>query len=74
MSLGLDSVDLDGCYDYTSMYHLWIMEKGKGATRRSLLNALRPIRQNNVADVYEDYLKTTVSYIGHTSMNVKRTP
>ena len=49
------------------------MEKGKGATRRSLLNALRAIRQNNVADVYEDYLKATVSYIGYTSINIKRT-
>ena len=35
------------------------MEKGKGATRKGLLNALRAIRQNNVADVYEDYLSNS---------------
>ena len=68
VKLGLDSVDLAGCHDCTSMYQLWIMEKGKRATRRSLLNALRAIRQNNVADVYEEYLNTTVSYIVHISM------
>ena len=44
------------------------MEKGREATRRSLLNSLRAIRENNVADAYEDYLKTTVSYIVYTSM------
>ena len=47
-------------------YGLW--KKEKKATRRSLLNALRAIRQNDVADVYEEYLKTTVSYIVHISM------
>ena len=41
------------------------MEKGGGATGRSLLVALRAIRQNNVADDYKDYLKTTVSYFVH---------
>ena len=54
--LGLDRVDLAECHDCTSMYQLWIEEKGRGATRRSLLDALRAIRQNNVADAYEDYL------------------
>ena len=73
VKLGLDRVDLDGCHDCTSMYQLWIMQKGKGATRRILLNALRAIRQNNVADVYEDYLKATVSNICHISMNMKQT-
>ena len=68
VTLLLDNVNLAKCHDYTSMYQLWIMEKGRGATRRSLLNALRAIRQNNVADAYEDYLKTMVSYIVHTSM------
>ena len=62
VKLGLDSVDLDGCHDYTSMYRLWIMQKGRGATRRSLLDALRAIRQNNVATSYEVYLKTIVNY------------
>ena len=62
VKLGLDSADLAGCCDCTSMYQLWIMEKARGATRRSLLDALRAIRQNNVAITYEDYLKTIVSY------------
>ena len=57
VKLGLDSVDLTGCHDYTRMYGLWIMEKGRSATNRSLLVALRAIRQNYVADAYEDYLK-----------------
>ena len=39
-----------------------------GERRTSLLDALRAVRQNNVADDYEDYLKTTVSYIVHISM------
>ena len=65
VKLGLDSVDQAGCRDCTRMYQLWIMEKGRSATRRSLLDALRAIRQNYVADAYEDYLKTKVSYIVH---------
>ena len=68
VQLELKCVALAGCRDCTSMYQLWIMEKGEEATRRSLLDALRAIRQNNVADVYEDYLKTMVSYIVHISM------
>ena len=68
MKLGLDSVDLTGCRDCTSMYQLWIMEKAREATRRNLLDALRAIRQNNVAIKYKDYLKTTVSYIVHISI------
>ena len=61
LNLGLNSVALAGCHDHTSMYQLWIMEKGRGATRRSLIDALRATRLNNVAWIYEDYLKTLVS-------------
>ena len=61
VQLELDSVDLDGCTDVTSMYRLWIQEKAEMATRRNLLTALRSIRQNNVAWTYENYLKTKVS-------------
>ena len=68
VKLGLDSVDLDGCHDYTRMYRLWIMEKAREATRKNLLDALRAIGQNNVAIKYKDYLKTTVSYIVHISI------
>ena len=68
VELELDSMNLDGCHDYTSMYQLWIMEKGRSATRRSLLDALRAIRQNYVADAYEHYFKTMVSYTGCASM------
>ena len=37
------------------------MEKGREATKRSLLDNLRAIRQNNAAKIYEDYLEATVS-------------
>ena len=55
--LKLDSVNLEGCNDYTSMYQLWIMEKGREATRRNLLKALHVIKQQNVLENYEDYLR-----------------
>ena len=61
VKLELDSVDLDGCTDFTSMYQLWIKEKANMATRRTLLTALRSIRENNVAWMYESYLRTKVS-------------
>ena len=61
IQLQLDSVSLAECHDYISMYQLWIQEKAYSATRRSLLDALRTIKQNNVARIYEDYLKTKVS-------------
>ena len=67
VKLGLDSVALAGCDDYTSMYQLWIMQRAREATRKSLLDALRAIKQNNVAKNYEDYLKT-VSYIVYISI------
>ena len=61
VQLELDSVDLDGCTDMTSMYRLWIQEKAEMATRRNLLTALRSIRENNVAWKYENCLRTLVS-------------
>ena len=61
VQLELDSVDLDGCTDMTSLYRLWIQEKAEMATRRNLLSALRSIRENNVAWKYENYLRTLVS-------------
>ena len=66
--LQLDSVNLAECHSLTSMYQLWIQEKADKATRRSLLDALRAIKQNNVARIYEDYLMTMVSYNMYTSM------
>ena len=68
VKLGLDSVDLAGCHDCISIYQLWIMEKAREATRRNLLDDLRTIRQNNLAMIYEDYLKTLVSYIVYVSL------
>ena len=56
--LELDSVHLAGCSDFARMYQLWIEEKAENATRRNLLGALRDIKQNNVAKMYENYLKT----------------
>ena len=60
VQLQLDSVDLAGCHDCTSMYQLWIMQKAREATRRSLLVALKAIKQNDIERIYEDYLKTMV--------------
>ena len=61
VELELDSIDLDGCTEVTSMYQLWIQEKAEMATRKNLLTALRSIRENNVARKYENYLRTMVS-------------
>ena len=61
VQLELDSVDLAGCTEVTSMYQLWIQEKAEMATRRNLLTALRSIRENNAARKYENYLRTKVS-------------
>ena len=61
VQLDLDSIDLAGCHDLTSMYQLWIHEKAENATRRNLLKALRFIKENKVAWEYENYLKTKVS-------------
>ena len=66
VQLELDSVDLGGCTDMTSMYRLWIQEKANMATRRNLLTAFRSIRENNVARKYENYLRTKVSYIQYS--------
>ena len=60
VKLELDSEDLRGCTDLTRMYQLWIKEKAEMATRRNLLTALRSIRENNVAWMYESYLRTKV--------------
>ena len=57
VTLELNSEALAGCHDCTSMYQLWIEEKAERATRRSLLDTLRDIGQNNVARKYEEYLK-----------------
>ena len=61
VQLELDSVDLDGCTDLARMYQLWIQQKAEMATRRILLTALQSIRENNVARMYENYLRTKVS-------------
>ena len=66
--LELDSVNLAECNSYTKMYQLWIQEKADKVTRRSLLDALRAIKQNNVANSYEDHIKMMVSYIVMISM------
>ena len=68
VKLQLDSVALAGCRDCTSMYQLWIMEKAGEATRKSLLDALKAIGQNDIARKYKEYLQTKVSYIVHPSM------
>ena len=69
VQLELNNVALAGCHDCTCMYQLWIQEKAHNATRRNLLVALKAIRENNVAENYEKYLETTVSYVVHTLMH-----
>ena len=49
-------------------YGLW--RKQEKQQKGYLLDALRAIRQNNVAIKYENYIKTTVSYIVHVSIYV----
>ena len=71
VELGLDNVHLAGCHDCTSMYQLWIMEKGRNATRRNLIITLRAIRKNSVADHYEDYLKTMVDQVSTQGITIK---
>lgn len=61
IKLGLDDVYLGGCNGYDSMYQLWLQQKGDGATRRSLINALRDKMLNKVADDYTKYLRKMVS-------------
>ena len=61
VKLELNKVDLAGCQDCTSMYQLWIEEKSDKATRRRLLDALRDIRQNDVARKYKEYVDELVS-------------
>ena len=68
VQLQLDSVDLAGCHDCTSMYQLWIMQKAREATRRSLLVALRAIRQNDVGRTYEVISKQWFVYTIYTSI------
>ena len=63
VALKLDNETLAGCHNLTCMYQLWIQEKADKATRKSLLNTLRAIKQNNVASIYENHLKSMVSYI-----------
>ena len=58
IQLKLDDVNRIQCKDYAGIYQLWLDEKGRHATRRMLLAALRDIRQNAVADSYVAYLKT----------------
>ena len=63
VNLELNDVKLRECRDDVSMYQLWIREKAREATRRNLLDALKAIGENNVASLYEDYLKKKlVSY------------
>ena len=58
IQLKLNETSLAECKECPAMYQLWLDEKGRHATRRMLLAALRDIRQNKVADGYIDHLKT----------------
>ena len=54
----LDKVNQKGCNSCAELYGLWLEEKGKYATRRMFLAALRDIKQNMTANYYVNYLKT----------------
>ena len=55
IELELDE-SLAECID---MYRLWLQEKGTQATRKNLIDALRAIKLNAVADEYVAYLKVS---------------
>ena len=70
IQLRLDIVDLDNIRNdsamtnkLTSMYSLWLKRKGRNATRRVLLTALRTkhVGQNGVATSYEKELEKMVN-------------
>ena len=58
VQLELNDTTLAECHDCTTLYQSWITEKGKSATRRELISALKEIREINVACKYEQHLQT----------------
>ena len=58
IQLKLDDVRLAGAKDSATVYQVWLQEKGRHATRRNLLAALRAIKLNAVADDYVAHLQT----------------
>ena len=70
IQLDLQDVDLDIIRNdpaqpdkLTAMYKLWINKKGRDATHRKLINALKSdyVGETNVGQKYEEWLKTKVS-------------
>ena len=63
MDLSNIKSDLSASNKLSAVYHIWLDKKGKGATRRRLLKALRTkhVGQNNVAEEYEKKLIKMVS-------------
>ena len=58
IQLKLNKTSLAERKSCAAVYQLWLDEKGRDATRRMLLAALRDIGQKAVADDYVDHLKT----------------
>ena len=58
IQLKLDDVDRKQCKGCAAMYDLWLQEKGRDATRKMLLAALRAIRLNAIANIYVAHLQT----------------
>ena len=70
IQLDINHVDLDMIKNdpsqtdkLTAMYKLWINKKGRDATHRKLINALKSdyVGETNVGQKYEEWLKTKVS-------------
>ena len=61
IQLKLDNVNRNECNSCAGLYELWLEEKGRYATRRTFLAALRAIKQNETADDYVVHLQTTIT-------------
>ena len=54
------------CTNCAELYDLWLQEKGRHATRRNFIAALRAIGQHAVADDYVAYLLETFKNVSDT--------
>ena len=66
IELKLNDQDRRGCKNCAELYDLWLEEKGRHATRRNFIAALRAIRLNKVADDYVAHLLETFKNVSDT--------
>ena len=62
----LNNIKRRQCKDCADLYELWLEEKGRHATRRNFIAALRAIGQNAVADEYVAHLLETFKNVSDT--------